>query len=230
MSLLRRFWWLAASLAVLIAALVVFGRPASGDAPLADGPLKRQAVALLQRAGTPGVPIVIRPSDGRPCGSGTVTGLGARMHIVLGAGSLDIPNDQALWAIAHESRHVRTHDPLLGVVAGWLWITLAVGAASEVTRAAVQRRGRTGWLALPLTLAVVWAAGLPVFNLIQRQRERGADYAAAVLVGGGPGAAFLAREGACWGFEPDPGLFTRLFLLNHPTTGERLRNMGAAGG
>lgn len=227
MRAVRRFWWMIVSLAVLIAALVVFGRPASGDVPLADGPLKQKSIALLQRAGTPGVPIVIRPSDGRPCGSGTVTGLGSRMRIVMGAASLTIPRDQALWAIAHESQHVRTGDPLLGVVSGWLWITLALALASETTRAAVLRRGRVGWIALPLMLVAIWAVGLPVFNLIQRQRERGADHAAAALVGGAPGATFLAREGACLGIESEPDLFTRLFLLNHPTTAERLRSMRA---
>ena len=227
MAVLRRFWWLVLALAALPVMLAAFARPPTGDIPLQDGPLRAEATALLRRAGLPDTPVVVR-REGRACGSGTVAGVGPGMRIVLGAPSLAIPRGQALWAVAHEARHALTHDPLLGVVIGWLWATLALGVASEATIAAVRRRGRAGWIAAPLALATVWAAGLPVFNLIQRQRERGADHYAAAMVGGAPGAAFLVREGACLGFEPAPDLFTRLFLLNHPTTAERVAAMRAA--
>jgi Zn-dependent protease with chaperone function len=117
---------------------------------------------------------------------------------------------------------------LLGAAIGWLWSGAALGA-SALLPAVV--RGR--WPVFPATPLLVagcalgWAAGLPVFNLIQRQVERSADVYAAQVTSPAAGVAFIAREAACFRQDYSPTLYDRIFTLNHPPPGERIAAMDA---
>jgi Zn-dependent protease with chaperone function len=228
--MVRRFlahWgWLVVALTILPAVLFQFSRHPITDRPPNDPATISASAWVLDRAGLAAVPIVVRP--GALCGWGTVSGLGGGARIVLSEGTLRYPPDQVSWVVGHEATHVRLGDPLLGVIVGWLWIAMGLAAGQTTTRLAMGRFGARGLLLAPVAVAAVWVAGLPVFNLIQRQVEWRADRGGVELAGSGAAAAnFVRTSGACLGVDPSPGTFDRIFRLNHPALSERVRALEA---
>jgi STE24 endopeptidase len=223
--------WAIIAIALLPALLVVYGAPPPGDQPLPDGPFKQASVAILARAGVPGTAVVVRPGGG-PCAWGTVAGLGSSEHIVVSPGVLTYPLDEGIFIVAHESGHVRRGDPLLGVMIGWAWLALGLGAGEAASLWAWRRWGLVGLIAFPLAFAGVWVVGTPVFNLTQRNIERRADRWGVEMTGSGASAAALnERADACLGVSDHVTLFDTLFTLTHPPPSQRiaaLRAMNAA--
>ena len=77
-----------------------------------------------------------------------------------------------------------------------------------------------------LCLTLVYVAGLPVFNLIQRRIEHRADaYAMALTHDGGAGVAGMLRDLRCDRLDPNPGWWARTFFWDHPSISERINFM-----
>ena len=225
LGFLRRWAWLALALVLFPVALVIFGRPPPGDLPLPDGPLKAAALPMLARAGVAGTPIVVREGS---CAWGTVAGLDGTQRIVISRATLAYPLPQALWTIAHEAGHVRLGDPLLGVIVGWVWIATVLAAGQFAGLRGLARFGGLGLALAPLAVALVWGAGLPAFNLIQRQVERRADRYGVDLAGSGAAAAEMIETSShCMGVHPRADFFETLFRLNHDPPAQRIAMLRA---
>jgi Zn-dependent protease with chaperone function len=202
--------------------------------PLPAGPLKAQIEQMLRRAGHPDAPVVLRRDSG-PCVGGTNLGVFPTTLIVIDDGYLNYPTAQGAEATAHELGHYAHHDPELGVLVGLVWLSVALGPLQWASRGmGVAPSGTGGGVPIesPLIptmifwITLVYVAGLPVFNLIQRQVEHRADQYAMELTHDGPaGVAEMLRDLRCDRLDPAPGRWARTFFWNHPSISERVRYM-----
>ena len=189
---------------------------------------------MLRRAGRPVAPVVLRRNSG-PCVGGTNLGVFPTTRILIDDGYLADPPVQGVETAAHELGHYVRHDPELGVLAGLAWLSLGVAVLSGLNHTVALSRARmdgavtdvlTFIPVAALSLTLVYVAGLPVFNLIQRRIEHRADaYAMALTHDGGAGVAGMLRDLRCDRLDPNPGWWARTFFWDHPSISERINFM-----
>jgi STE24 endopeptidase len=195
---------------------------------LPPGPLKAQIDQMLRKAGHPGAPVVLHPRSG-PCVGGTNLGAFPTTQIVIDDGYLNYPASQGVEVAAHELGHYVRHDPELGVLVGLAWLSIGCGAmycASQMVSRPSSGAVPTAWPLIPAMIfcaTLVYVAGLPAFNLIQRRIEHRADQYAMELTRDGPaGVAGMLRDLSCDHLDPQPGWWARTLFWNHPTIAERI--------
>ena len=216
---------------LLVGAIVV--QPLFADLrPLPAGALKTRIERMLRQAGLAEAPVVLRRNSG-PCVGGTNLGVFPTTRIIIDDGYLNDPPAQGVEVAAHELGHYVRHDPELGVFAGLVWLSLGVIALFGLSRVlGLQPAGGANPVLSPLipmavfSLMLVYVAGLPLFNLIQRRIEHRADaYAMALTQEGPAGVAGMVRDLQCDRLDPNPGWWARTFFWDHPSISERIRFM-----
>ena len=164
---------------------------------------------MLRRAGRPGAPVVLRRDSG-PCVGGTNLGVFPTTRVLIDDGYLADPPAQGVETAAQELGHYVRHDPERPQAR----VDDAITDVSSLIPTAV------------LSLTLVYVAGLPIFNLVQRRIEHRADAYAMALTHDGPaGVAGMLRDLRCDRLDPDPEWWARTFFWNHPSISERVRFM-----
>jgi STE24 endopeptidase len=232
-----RTWWLwltavavPAFAAGLVLWQVVLLPLTTSFEPLKDGALTARIEAMTARCGAGRPPVLVGGDDE------TVVGLGPTSRILVPPWSLQMQTpDQFVSGVAHELKHYRMGDNwlALGVVAAL--VLMGALLVHGLGNAAIRRWGpRLGLKSLDdpaaiplivLILAIAWPlAGLPVYNAIQRHAEHEADRFA--LEATRDNRAFSEWQ-ATVATQPwrmvEEDAFTRIFLDNHPSAGERIR-------
>ncbi|WP_353508333.1 M48 family metallopeptidase [Intrasporangium sp.] len=234
------WWWafgaLGAAVAVVLLSFVfpVVVEPLFNTfAPMPDGPLRDELVALAARDGMPVKEVLVADASRRTTGlNAYVSGLGATRRIVVYDTLLrEAPPDEVRSVVAHELGHAKDRDPELGALLG------AIGAAAAVVALyllghwdALLRRAGVDSIGSPraigLVLAVMVVAGLvmdPAMNLASRRIEARADQHALRLTG--DPAAFVAmqlRLAEVNIADVHPSRVEYVLFASHPDTVERV--------
>ncbi|MEA2282270.1 MAG: endopeptidase [Solirubrobacteraceae bacterium] len=241
---LRRFgrgWWLpGAGAAVAFGALTTTLAPLLLDPifnrfePLAEGPVRRDVLALAERAGVRvGEVYEVDASRRTTAVNAYVTGLGPTKRVVLFDTLLrDFPGAEVNLVVAHELGHVRFRD-----VARGFGLLAAIAPAGLLAVAIVGERlapagAAHGPAALP-GLALSGALLGPLVSAIGSQLSRAIEVRAdafALELTGDPETliAFERRVTLKNVMDPHPPAWERL-LSSHPSTMERIGLALAAG-
>lgn len=243
MAALRRFprrWWLPGAGGVVgLGALFAFAAPLVLDpifnrfTPLPEGELRRDVLALAERAGVDVGEVFRVDASRRTTGANAyVWGLGRSKRVVLYDTLIDgFPADEVRSVVAHELSHVRHRDVRRGLA--WLaifapgGIYLVEALAERIAREGAHDRGGRplpGMLpALTLAVGLVSFAGQVVGNLLSRAVERRADAFALALTGDAEAFVALERRLVTRNIaEPEPPRLLHALLGTHPTALERI--------
>ncbi|HSD82056.1 MAG TPA: M48 family metalloprotease [Solirubrobacteraceae bacterium] len=237
-ALMRRAgarWWLPGSaVAVAAAAAGAFAAPVLLEplflrfAPLPDGPLRSDVLALAERAGVRVRDVLVADASRRTSGANAyVSGVGRTRRVVLFDTLVrDFTAEEVGLVVAHELSHVRHRDVVrsLGLLA--LGAPAALHAVAALTERLAPPRVTPGppWLpALALAGGAVSAATSVAGNRLSRAVERRAD-ADALRVAGAPAAfeAFHRRIALQNVADLDPPRALVALAATHPTTAERI--------
>jgi STE24 endopeptidase len=233
-ALMRRYgadWWRAAAGgSVVVAVVVTLAGPVVLDPifndfePLPEGELRREVLALADRAGVRiGEVFEVDASRRTSAANAYVNGLGASRRVVLYDTLLaSFTPAEARTVVAHELAHVRYRDvPRLLVYLGLV--------APAGTRAVARLAERLGGSAEPELPALALAAGLVSTALgvltrqLSRAIERRADAFSLELTG--EADAFVSFEQRITRqnlADPDPPRWLAVLLGTHPPIVERL--------
>ena len=242
---LGRWWWLPGSAAVVLAATVmVFAQPVVLDPlfnrfrPLADGPLRRDAVALARQAGVQLGSVEVMDASSRTTGANAyVAGLGSTRRVVIYDNVVrELPRPQIRSILAHEFAHQRFADLRGGLLYIALVAPFGLLAVDALQRRLAPRRAGTPASLPALALAfVVVSTGITwISHGLSRRVEARADRWALEATGDAAAFAGLHRNLALRNLsDPDPPALVRSLLSTHPSTVERLgaaRSYAAARG
>jgi STE24 endopeptidase len=223
-ALLGRRWWLGASPAATIAALVfvsVGGLLAGGATAPAPLRVEERQLAALERVDPPRL-LVVSPPDGSRAGNAEAIGVGATRRIILWRTLLRPPfgPPEVRFVLAHELAHHARHHLWKGLA--WFAL-LSVPVAWLLGRAAGDLRAAHAVPAAILTLAAAQLALLPLTNAISRRYEAEADWIGLRATHDPAAARALFIELARTGLQqPDPPGWAYVFLEDHPTLLQRV--------
>jgi STE24 endopeptidase len=224
-------WWKAAAagsvgvgVVVTVAAPLVLDPIFNDFAPLGEGELRREVLALAERAGvTVGEVFEVDASRRTSAANAYVNGLGASRRVVLYDTLLSsFTPAEARSVVAHELAHVRYRD-----VPRLLVYLAAVAPAGTRAVAALAERlddsAAPGLPALALAGATVSAALGVVTRQLSRAIERRADAFALALTGDAD--AFVSFEQRITRqnlADPDPPRWLSALFATHPPIVERI--------
>lgn len=245
--LARRFgrrWWLpGAGAVVLVGAVFLTAGPVVLDPlfnrfeRLGDGPLRREVLALAQRAGVKVGEVYEMDASRRTTASNAyVAGLGATKRVVIYDNLIrDFTPEQVRLVVAHELGHVRYRDVPNGLLYVLLVAPFGVFAVARLAERWARGDPQRWVPALALALGVVATPVTVVSNQLSRRVESRADAYALALGGRGavePFVGFQRRIALTNVADPDPPGWRQWLLGTHPTTVERIgiaRAYAAAG-
>ena len=228
-----RAWWIpAAAAAVAFGVLATTVAPLLVDPlfnsfePLAEGPLRRQVLALADRAGVHvGEVYAVDASRRTTAANAYVTGLGPTKRVVLFDTLLrDFPAPDVRLVVDHELAHVRFRDVPRGLA---LMALVAPPGALAVARlgerlAAGAPPGPAALPGLALAGALLAPAVAAIATQLSRAVEVRADRFALELTGDAAALiAFERRVTVTNVIDPQPPALERL-LATHPSTMERI--------
>ncbi len=235
----RRWWaWSTVALApVVLFALVV--KPIWVDPlttsykPLRDASLASEIAGIAARCGVHDIPIVVGGNDT------SVVGLGPTNRIVLQDDlTMSESAAQIRFTIGHELKHYVTGDNWKAFAIICMLLLCGFWATHRFGSLAVVRwHGRFGFdrlsdpASLPLLVfcfTFLWLLATPAFLAFSRHVELEADQFGLEATHENEAAASMF---ASW-ITPadtlaDPGWFERVFMSNHPSIGDRIRNAQA---
>jgi len=233
-ALMRRYgerWWAPAAVgSVGVAVLVTLAGPVllepifNDFTPLEDGELRREVLALAQRAGVRiGEVFEVDASRRTSAANAYVSGLGATRRVVLfDTLTSTYPMEEARTVVAHELAHVRYRDvPRL-----LLFAAIVAPAGTRAVATVAQRlddRPAPGLPALALAGAIVSGALGIVARRLSRAVERRADSFALALTD--EPKAFVSFERRITRqnlADPDPPRWLTRLLASHPPIVERI--------
>jgi len=237
-----RTWWLwLAGLSVPLIVISVFLTPLVYDTqfntftPLPDSPLKREILALAERAGVhPEDVYVADRSKQTNAYNAYVTGFGASARVVIYDNTLKgMKPDEVLFVTAHELGHYRMQHVWKSIAFLSALAFVAFFLASRITGWAIRRFGETWDIAelhdvatLPLfgivyvLLSVLAQPGAAAFS---RSLEHAADgFALEMTHDNDAGARAFLKLGSQNRSNPEPSPFVRAVLYDHPPLGERI--------
>jgi STE24 endopeptidase len=240
LALMRRFgerWWIPGSAAVVGAAAIftwlapVLLAPVFNKfEPLEEGPARRDALELADRAGVEvGEVYRVDASRRSTAINAYVGGLGPSKRVVLYDTLLeDLDQGERRSVIAHELSHVEGRDIQRGLLFVAIVTPLALIFATGLAREVARRRGAE--LGQPASLpAVALAIAVTAFviqipgNQLSREVEARADTFALELTDDPRGAIELQQRLADRNLsDPDPPDVTSFIFGTHPTTMQRI--------
>ncbi len=233
-ALMRRHgedWWKAAAAgSVAVAVVVTVAAPVVLDpifndfVPLPDGELRREVLALAQRAGVSvGEVFEVDASRRTSAANAYVNGLGMSRRVVLYDTLLSsFTPAEARSVVAHELAHVRYRDVPRGLV---YLAVVAPAATRAVARLAerVDRSATPGLPALALAGGVVSGALGVLTRQLSRAIERRADSFALALTGDADAFVSFERRITAQNLaDPDPPRWLSALLGTHPSIVERI--------
>ena len=226
----ERWWAPAAAGSVGVAVLVTLAGPVllepifNDFTPLEDGELRREVLALAQRAGVRvGEILEVDASRRTSVANAYVSGLGATRRVVLfDTLTSTFTMEEARTVVAHELAHVRYRDvPRLLVFAA----IVAPAGTRAVAAVAARLDDRTtpGLPALALAGAVVSGALGIVARRLSRAVERRADSFALALTDAPEAFVSFERRITRQNLaDPDPPRWLTRLLATHPPIVERI--------
>src|SRR3954468_5182641 len=234
-ALIRRApqaWWLPASGAVVAAgALVAFAGPVVLDplfnrfTPLPEGDLRRDVLALADRAGVRVREVYVVDASRRTTAANAyVTGLGATKRVVLFDTLVDaFTHDETRLVVAHELAHVRFRD----VPRALAFSALAAPAAALAAKGLTERLAAAeGAALLPALVLAGGAAGLPsaiAANALSRKVENRADVFSLRMTDAVEAFVSFERGITLRNLgDPDPPRVLHVLFATHPSTVERI--------
>jgi STE24 endopeptidase len=234
------WWWVWAALgAAALTVLLTFVFPVLVEpvfnrfAPMADGPLRTELLALAARDGVPVRDVLVADASRRTRAvNAYVSGLGPTRRIVVFDTLVERAEPaEVVSVVAHELGHTKDRDVATGTVLGAFGAAGAVIAVYLVGHwtallhlAGVERVTDPRGVALLVALAAL--AGLvtgPLQNALSRRIEARADAHALALTD--DPITFEAMEGrlALTNLaDPDPPRLEHVLFASHPTTIERM--------
>jgi len=233
-ALMRRHgdrWWApAAAGTVGVAVLVTLAGPVllepifNDFTPLEDGELRREVLALAERAGVRiGEVFEVDASRRTSAANAYVSGLGATRRVVLfDTLTSAFTMDEARTVVAHELAHVRYRDvPRLLVFAALVAPAGTRAVAAVATR--LDDRPAPGLPALALAVAIVSAPLGIVARRLSRAVERRADSFALALTDAPDAFVSFERRITRQNLaDPDPPRWLTRLLGTHPPIVERI--------
>jgi len=239
MRRLPRGWWAPGAVVVVaFGAATVYVAPVALDplfndfAPLREGPVRADVLALSRRAGVEvGEVYAMDASRRTTAANAYVAGLGSTKRVVLYDTLLEnFDRAEIRLVVAHELAHVRYRDVPNGLLYVALVSPLALLAAARLTDrlapAPLRRGDRAGPATLPalaLSIALVSTAVTFVSNQLSRRVEARADSYALTLTGEPePFIAFERRITLRNVADPDPPAWATALLATHPSTVQRI--------
>jgi Zn-dependent protease with chaperone function len=239
----RRRWWAwlwAGTLPLLLVSVFIepiLIEPVTNKfTPLHDQALRRDIVALAERAGIPGRKVYeVDKSRQTKKYSAYVSGFGASQHIVLWDTTLQgMSHDEILFVVGHEMghyklRHIWTRVAFLWVVLGGVFLLLNVTLDRLIARFGVRWRfhGIGDLASLPLlvgAVTVVVFLAQPLLNSYSRAGEHEADAFGLELTRlNEPAASAFLKLGLQNKTDPEPNAFVEAWLYTHPPLVERVR-------
>lgn len=235
-----RWWWaFGAAGAACLVALLSFVLPVLVEpifnrfAPMEQGPLRTELMALAERDGVPVRDVLVADASRRTRAvNAYVSGIGPTRRIVVYDNLLrEAPPAEVASVVAHELGHVKDRDVFAGTLTG------ALGAATGVVAlyllgawTPLLRMARVESIAepraFPLLIAVVTVAGLvtaPVSATVSRRVEARADAHALALTDDPATFEAMQRRLATVNLsDPDPPRWEHLYGSSHPSTVERI--------
>lgn len=228
-GVMRRFWWLAATPALVgLALLFAFVSPylMPDTEPVQSRTLRAEARALERIEGAPHARLEVqkvhRFTDAPNAES---LGFGPSSTVVLWDTLLrdGFDRKEVRFVLAHELGHIAHEDPLKRF--GWLILFLLPtwGLVAFFTR---RRGGLARPEAVPLALLVLFACQLlatPLLNVVSRRAEASADWAALEATHEPATDKAVMRKLSTKSLNnPDPPTWTYVLYNSHPTTMQRL--------
>ena len=230
-----RRWWVPGSVAVVgLSALLVFASPVVIDPifnkfePLPEGELRRDVLALAQRADVDvGEVYRVDASRRTTATNAYVWGLGNTKRVVIYDNLIrELPDDQVRSVVAHELSHVVHRD----VPRGLLWLAIVAPAGVFLIQVLAERLNRGRPLGSPAALPALGLAVLIVSttlgsasNVLSRQVERRADTYALELTRDPAAFIGLTRILASTNLaDPSTPKVFHLLFGTHPTTMQRI--------
>jgi STE24 endopeptidase len=231
-----RYWWLWTSAAIVPIVLVIlmilpiWVEPLTTSfKPLADSGLKAELSQLAARCGVADIPILVGGGDD------TVVGLGPTRRIYIGSGTMKREShDQILFTIGHELKHYVEGDTWKAFALICALLFVGFFLTDRLGRAAIARwHRRLGFddLADPASLPLfvfsinllMFAIVVP-FNMLDRHIEHEGDRFGLELTHQNHAAAELFASWTKTDLElPDPAPLQYIFMMGHPSDGERIR-------
>jgi STE24 endopeptidase len=230
-----RRWWLfstAVLVPILVAGLVIYQMVLAPlwttYRPMPAGPLAAHVQALGERCSISQLRVLVGGND-----DATVIGLGPFNRIVVSEKFVhDLTEPEQVVNLAHELKHYLTWDSWQGIaliaafLLGGLWLVDVLGRRLLVWFG--HRWGFTGLAdpaSFPLvlfTLTALWlAAGLPLYNALQRHAELEADRFALELTHLNRAQGLLQIRYSKYTLN-DYDVFYRTWMANHPSASERV--------
>ncbi|MBB5139701.1 STE24 endopeptidase [Thermocatellispora tengchongensis] len=240
-ALARRFarWWIpaaAGAFALTVAASFVYPvvvEPLFSDfTPMAQGPLRRDLLAMAERDGVPVEDVLVADASRRTTAlNAYVSGFGATRRIVVYDTLLKAPPREVELVVAHELGHAKRNDVLYGTLLGALGGAAGVVLLHLVTSAGpVRRRTRVSSLADPravgllmglMTLGAVLSG--PAQNVISRHIEARADAHALDLTRDPATFVAMQKRLAITNISDlSPDVVEYVLYASHPATPERI--------
>jgi len=234
-ALMRHYgddWWkvgsagtVAVAVAITLLAPVLLDPIFNDFEPLEDGELRRDVLALAERAGVRVREVFTVDASRRTrAANAYVGGLGASRRMVLYDTLLETFSDEeARSVVAHELAHVRYRDVPRQLVFVALVAPGATRAIAALAARLSRRRGGVGLPALALAGAVVSTPVGIVARRLSRAIERRADAFSLELTG--EPEAFISFERRLTGqnlADPDPPRWLSAVLGTHPPIAERI--------
>ena len=230
---LGRRWWLAASPALAVLALVyVLAQPLIVDPlfnrfePLRDRALAAEVTELAQEIGVRVSTVQVADASRRTTTANAyVAGIGPTRRVVFYDTILDgrFADDELASVAAHELAHVERRHLWKGIA--W-FLLLAVPGLTLVTRLTERRGGLRDPALVPLALFVALAFSLvtlPLQNAVSRRYEAEADWIALKATNDPDAAVGLDRRLTVTSLgDPDPPDWAKLLLSTHPPALERI--------
>jgi STE24 endopeptidase len=235
MRRLGRRWWIAGAVAVTgFGVVITYAGPVVLDplfnrfTPLTEGTLRKDVLALAERAGVDvGEVYEVDASRRTTAANAYVNGLGHTKRVVLYDTLLeDFSPDEVRLVVAHELGHVHHHDVPYGLLYLALAAPFGVLAVARLGEALGGGAGEDARKVIPAT-ALALALVVPGVSAVSSQLSRAVEKRADAF------ALELTRDPeALIGFErritlqnvgdPDPPPVWQALFGTHPTTMERI--------
>ena len=225
----RRWWLIAAPFFAVVGAVLVLVLPyveTLGTRPPHDTPVAARIRELAREEGVGGTPVRIQSvHEQTEAANAMATGIGPSARVFIWDTFLDgrYSGHEIEVVAAHEFGHIAHRHIWKGL--GWS-LLLTLPAFWIVERATCRRGGLERPEVVPYALLVLALIGLvitPLGNVVSRRYEAEADWSALQATRDPAAAASVFRKFTRYDLiQPNPPLWSYIWLDNHPTVVQRI--------